>query len=900
MKIRSFAIGLWVTASLGLAATTTPAIKLTPATANIRAAAKPSTQTFSVSESGAPHTPTYAWALTGASGVSGSLGTISSKGVYTPPAVPPVPNTVTVTVTDSANSLSSTATITVLDPAPVISSLSPNNVNTGLAYTVDIIGSNFMAGYQVMLGTTPVTTAKFVSSTDIQITGKSTDAAGTKYAITVVDPSTAGGGKTSNAATLNVQAPVAVTVSPTGRTIRCGTTLALSWHVANNSNQAVTWQVNGIAGGNSTVGTVTSTTSSTGAVTLTYTAPADLPANPSTATPPPVVPVQITATSVADPTASATLTVNLENPVPVISSVSPTSVNPGPVNLTINGTGFAAGVTAFFAGAPLSITRVSDTRLTATGTVTIPFGGTAAIKVTNPAPGTATSLPVAIPVRVPAASVKMPYADAVRFLEMASWGPTPASVADLQTIGRDQWILNQFNATPSTWPDPYSDNEGMSRLQSAFFNIAITGQDQLRQRVSFALAQIMVASGAKDTEFSQMVSYQRLLGNDAFSTYRTLLGDMTLNPAMGYFLDMVNNNKANPAKGTVANENYAREVMQLFSVGLVQLNQDGTPNTNAPAPEYTQDTVTEMAKVFTGWTYAPAPGYAGQWPNQPYYFAPMVAYDSHHDMTAKVISLPTPCQIPANGSAVTDINLALDCLAGQTNIAPFISYRLIQRLVESNPTPAYVGRVASAFNAASPSLLGTQLTQLQAVIYAILTDPEAQTPGSGKLTEPVLYSTTLLRALNANVTDSGGLNNQSTAMGQNVMEPSSVFSYFSPFYHLTVPSTNPAQPKPTVVTAPEYQGLNAATSIARANFAWRAVTNGISGTIKVDLSNLQDLAVIGPNALVDAINQGLYRGQMGSSERSYILAAATQTSPTSSVRSALYAAAAAPQYEVQQ
>ncbi|HEY3841094.1 MAG TPA: DUF1800 family protein [Bryobacteraceae bacterium] len=899
MKISSSVIGLWVAASLGVAATTTPALKLTPATISVRAAAKPATQTFTATESGTTHTPTYAWALSGAAGATGSLGTIDSKGVYTPPVVPPVPNTVTVTVTDSANTLSATATITVLDPVPVISSLSPYNVNTGLAYTVDIIGSNFMPSDQVMLGATPVATAKFISSTDIRITGASTAAAGTKLSITVVDPNTTAGGKTSNAASLNVVAPVAVTVSPDGRTIRCGAALALSWHVANNSNQSVTWQVNGVPGGNASVGTVTSTISATGATTVTYNAPADLPPNPSTATPLPSVPVKITATSAADPNASATLTVNLQNPVPVISSVTPNSVSPGLVNLTITGTGFAPNAVVYLAGTSISSNWVSDTRLTAIGTVNIPFGGTAALKVTNPAPGAATSVPLPISVQLPVAVVRMPYADAVRFLQMTSWGPTPSSVAALQTIGRDQWLLNQFNTAPSTWPDPLSDNEGMNRLQAAFFNIATGGQDQLRQRVSFALAQIMVASGVKDTQFSQMVGYQRVLGNDAFGDFRTLLGDITLNPAMGYFLDMVNNDKANARKGTVANENYAREVMQLFTVGLTQLNQDGTPDTQHTAPEYTQDTVTEMAKVFTGWTYSPAPGYAGQWPNQPYYFAPMVSFDSHHDMTAKLISLPKPCTIPANGTAVADLNMTLDCLAGQSNIAPFISYRLIQRLVESNPSPAYVARVAAVFNTPQ-TLLGQKLTQLQGVVYAILTDPEASLPGTGKLTEPVLYATNLLRALNATVNDTGGINNWSTAMGQNVMEPSSVFSYFSPFYRLTVPSTDPTQPKPAVVPAPEFQGVNAATSIARANFAWRAVTNGIEGTVKIDLSNLQDLAAIGPNALVDAINQGLFRGQMTSSERSYILAAATQTSPSASVRSALYAAAAAPQFEVQQ
>src|SRR6185369_4141457 len=180
-----------------------------------------------------------------------------------------------------------------------------------------------------------------------------------------------------------------------------------------------------------------------------------------------------------------------------------------------------------------------------------------------------------------------------------------ASVLELQTLGRDAWLAAQFAKAPSAWPDPLSENEGMNRLQTAFLNIALKGDDQLRQRVSFALAQIMVASGNKDTRYAQMVTYQRLLGDNAFGNFRDLLGKMTLNPAMGFFLDMVNNDKANTRKNTVANENYAREVMQLFSVGLTQLNQDGTPIPNAP--EYSQQTVTDMAKVMTGWTYSPAP-----------------------------------------------------------------------------------------------------------------------------------------------------------------------------------------------------------------------------------------------------------------------------------------------------
>jgi uncharacterized protein (DUF1800 family) len=380
-----------------------------------------------------------------------------------------------------------------------------------------------------------------------------------------------------------------------------------------------------------------------------------------------------------------------------------------------------------------------------------------------------------------------------------------------------------------------------------------------------------------------MVSYQRLLGNDAFGSFSTLLYDMTLNPAMGYYLDMVNNAKANTAKDTVANENYARESMQLFTVGLVQLNTDGTPITGA-APEYTQATVTDMAKVYTGWTYAPAPGYASQWNNPPYYFAPMIAVESQHDITAKNISLPIPCAIAGGGTAESDLAAALACLTKQQSMAPFISLRLIQRLVKSNPTTgpgSYVQRVAQTFNSSGGNL--------QAVVTAILTDPEATTEGSGKLAEPVLYATTLLRALNASVTDSGGIVSQATAMGQNIMEPGSVFSYFSPFYRV---SGTPA---------PEFQAMNAATSIARANFAWRAITNGISGTVKVDLTNLQDLATADPNQLVNAINLALLRGEMSSTEQGILLAAAKgSTSASSNVRSAVYAAAAAPQYEVQQ
>jgi uncharacterized protein (TIGR03437 family) len=661
-------------------------------------------------------------------------------------------------------------------------------------------------------------------------------------------------------------AAVAVTLTPASSTIRCGATLTFTAKVANTTDSAVAWQVNGQAGGSSSAGTIS-------AIGV-YTGPADLP-NPAA--------VIVTAVSHADPTAKANAAVNLQNPLPVVTSVTPNPVNPGKVTITVHGTGLANGAVVYFAGAALPTAFVSDTTLTATGTIAMPAGRLAAVKVTNPNPGTATSSPIAVPVHV--AVEAMPYANAVRFLEMTTWGPTPQNVVDIQTMGQNAWLAAQFAAPASAWPDPDSTTEGVARLQTAFFNIALNGGDQLRQRASFALAQILVASAVKNTAFEQMVGYQRLMGNYAFGTYRDLLTAITLDPAMGYFLDMVNNTKANPATGTAANENYARELMQLFTLGLVQLDSQGNPITagGATVPEYGQSDVSAMAKVMTGWTYGETPGFASLWTNMPYYFGPMVAFENYHDTTQKNINLPIPCVISAGGTAESDLSAALDCIYRQTNLAPFVSYRLIQRFVMSNPSPAYVGRVASAFQSSQGNL--------ETVITALLTDPEAQTEGTGKLAEPILYATGLLRALNATVTAADALTNQATLMGQTALTPGSVFSYFSPFYR--VPDLTP----PPV--APEFQALNAATALARANFAYLVATNGVSASIKVDLTNWLDLANNPPD-LVEALNQALFRGEMDANVRGLLTTAASaSTSTAARVRSALYAAAAAPQYEIE-
>ncbi len=665
----------------------------------------------------------------------------------------------------------------------------------------------------------------------------------------------------------SVSGTISVSLTPNGGTIRCGATLTLTAKVNNTSNQIVTWQVNSIAGGNNTLGTV----SPTGV----YTAPNILPSGGS---------VTVSAASTEDSTVTASVTINLQNALPVLTSVTPNPLNPGNATITVAGTGFANGAVVNVAGAPFTTTFVSDTQLTATATLSMPVGRLAAVTVTNPNPGAATSASLTIPVR-PAVE-KMSYADAVRFLDMTTFGGTPQDVLNLQTIGRDAWLAAQFAQPASAWPLPNTPTEGVARLQAAFFDIAMTGSDQLRQRVSFALAQIMVASAVKDIYFEQMAPYQELMANSAFGSFRDLMTAITLSPSMGYFLDMVNNDKANPAAGTVANENYAREVMQLFTVGLVQLNSDGTPllSSGSTVPEYAEADISQMAKVMTGWTYGETPDFASNWNNPAYYFAPMTAFESHHDTTAKTVNLPNPCNIAAGGTAESDLGAALDCLFGQDNLAPFVSYELIQRLVLSNPSSAYVGRVASVFKSSQGNL--------KTVVTAILTDPEASAEGTGKLAEPVLYATGLLRALNASDSSSAALPAQVTAMGQNVLTPASVFSYFSPSY--VIPGLTPT------VIAPEFQAVNSSTALARTNYAYRAITNGLSGNIKVDLTNLTLLAN-NPADLVEAVNQALFRGEIDSGVRDALTAAANASSnPASRVRSVLYAAAAAPQYQVKQ
>ena len=445
------------------------------------------------------------------------------------------------------------------------------------------------------------------------------------------------------------------------------------------------------------------------------------------------------------------------------------------------------------------------------------------------------------------------YGDTIRFLEQATFGPTTDLVDHVQRIGYEAFLEEQFSLPRSDYPQlaPWPatrpmdctgpcqrDNYTMYPLQAHFFKNALYGRDQLRQRVAFALSQILVVSGRDVTLSSWMRPYQQLLYAGAFGNYRQLLYDVTLNAAMGAYLDMVNNVKFNPATGIKPNENYAREILQLFSIGLFKLNQDGTHQTDAlgdPLPTYGEEEIEEFSKVFTGWTFAPQFGQG-----TPNYIDPMrvrTPEATYHDRETK--RLLNGVVLPAGQSTLRDLNDAIDNIFNHPNVGPFICKQLIQHLVTSNPSPDYVWRVALVFN--SPGQRG----DLKAVIRAILLDREArqstQNPNYGHLREPVLFMTGLLRAFNP--TSDGVLNSLvigdyqigSSQMGQDVFNAPSVFNFYPPDHQL---------PDTGGVLGPEFRIHSSVSALRRSNFAQRMIFSNIPSNADRPMGTRIDLSFL--------------------------------------------------------
>ena len=380
-----------------------------------------------------------------------------------------------------------------------------------------------------------------------------------------------------------------------------------------------------------------------------------------------------------------------------------------------------------------------------------------------------------IPPAAPSVSLtNVTTTDAARLLTQATFGPTKAEIDALTGSSIDAWITSQM-AKPATSHrsaiqydrTTYGGSGSFSNWnaihppnrQSAWFKVAITADDQLRQRVAFALSQIFVVSDValgEDSQSEALAYYYDILANGAFGNFRTLLENVTLSPEMGLYLSSLRNSKADPVTGQTPDENYAREVMQLFTIGLVKLQPDGTLLLGADGltvPTYNQTTITQMAKVFTGWAY-PSTNLASFRTASTNYYSSMQLFPLYHDDTAKDLTPVTSTVIAANQGGAKDLQLALDALFNHPNTAPFISKLLIQRLVTSNPSPAYVYRVAQKFENNGSGVRG----DLSAVVRAILTDYEARSPlvasnvAFGKLKEPILRLTALMRGFSASST----------------------------------------------------------------------------------------------------------------------------------------------------
>lgn len=484
--------------------------------------------------------------------------------------------------------------------------------------------------------------------------------------------------------------------------------------------------------------------------------------------------------------------------------------------------------------------------------------------------------------------------EAFRFANRATFGPKRSEVAQIQRDGYEAWLEAQFRAAPSRYPE-FLNQRSMEWSQFQFLQMAVHNDDQLRQRVAFALHKIFVVSAAGVTDTPAMTSYLNLLSTLAFDNVYVILKQITLHPAMGEYLDMVNNDAARPGSIAQPNENYARELLQLFSIGLVELNPDGTAKLDdegSPIPSYTEDDVKNFTRALTGWTYPNRPGTNtdGSGHNRPYYAGFMTPVEENHDAGAK--RLLNGVDLPAGRTAQQDLDAVIENLYNHPNLAPFLSKQLIKQLVTSNPSPEYVARVSAAFNDNGAGVRG----DLKAVLRAILLDQEALDPppdAGGHLKEPVLAAISLVRQIGTPVSVLGVVSTEITQMGQRVLVPPSVFSYFSPDYRL--PGTG--------LTAPEFEIYNTQTALARANFTGRALFGGFPGLLDLDTKRYVDAAG-DMGALLRLVDVDLLGGWMheapeGAAMRDAIAKAVeAQEGAANRAATALYLAGISAQFQV--
>ena len=452
---------------------------------------------------------------------------------------------------------------------------------------------------------------------------------------------------------------------------------------------------------------------------------------------------------------------------------------------------------------------------------------------------------------------------AARFLEQASMGPSPSMVSQVKALGIDKWIASQMKLAPTKIVTPQSmvnydgqlDKPAADRMSDFYklnlYNLLIGGEDQLRIRTSWVLSNFLVVSTRKISEYGG-IEYLNMLQTNAFGQYGELLKDLTRSPAMGTYLDNNQNTKWQ------LNENYGRELMQLFSVGLVQLNLDGTFKRDASGKvieTYTQQDVIEITRALTGWETVHNPTDLRNNRNWANYGKPMIETSGRHDTDSKTFLGKT---IPAGQTATQDLDSLVEILVTHPNTAPFVSLRLIQGMTTSDPSPAYLKRVATVFKDTKGNLAK--------VVTAILTDPEARAGdvfgktrnNFGRIKEPVLVYTSGFRGLGCKVaikkTDRPNQVIQSN--NQQPLNAYSVFNFFPP-NHRT---------QGTNVLAPEQKLLNSVEFSSRMNFfSWVFQNESTLNDAGCDVAAFKAAQAVSDEKLMDLMNERFFRGAMPAS-----------------------------------
>jgi uncharacterized protein (DUF1800 family) len=504
-----------------------------------------------------------------------------------------------------------------------------------------------------------------------------------------------------------------------------------------------------------------------------------------------------------------------------------------------------------------------------------------------------------------------PPENAARFLTQATLGANWEEIQRTAAIGREAWLEEQF-AKPIGYHRPFLDARARLGLEIdaahrrwAWWEQVVEGPDPLRQRVALALSEIFVVSDANDTVGNNPIGladyYDRLLAR-SFGNYRDLLFDVSTHPIMGAYLSHLRNEKSDVAAGRYPDENYAREIMQLFSIGLFRLRPDGTlllDGAGRPIPTYDNNDITEVAKIFTGLAFAGSDRNFRS--GSEVWTEPMRMYEEFHEPGPK--RLLRGKYVPAGQTGMKDVNDAIDNLFEHPNVGPFLGRRLIQRLVASNPSPAYVGRVAAAFADNGAGVRG----DLKAVVRAILLDPEAASaPGAGdvergKLQESFLRRVQLARAFDAAspaseypISDGGAPVN----FGQRPVSSPTVFNFFLPDHQ---PAGEIAD---AGLVAPEFQIVTAVTAITSANDLQEQIERGMNsnenGALEVRLDLGDEIGMASDvRRLLDRLDLILMHGEMSAAMRAILVSALERLAdPEQRVRMAVHLIALSPEYNV--